>query len=375
MIDDIRVASALEQAVAGGEVGLQVAAYFGDTLIVDAWTGLAAAATGRTVDGDTIFPCFSVAKGVTATAVHVQAERGLLDYSDRIADHWPEFGANGKERATVEDALSHRLGMPQMPPGLQPEQLGDWDAIVDALAGQEPLTEPGTANSYHPLTFGWVLGELVRRTDPGRRPFGRFVLDEVAAPIGIDSLFLGVPDSATDRIAVLESDPRAALPPERAAVRARTLPPQLELVPEVYNRRDVQQACIPATGLTTNARSLARMFAMIANGGELDGTRLLSRERVRSFTERRRNYDEIDQTNMRVVPLSSRGYWLEDAVAGSGPGLICSVGAGGAVAWADLETGLSGAICHNRMLGAVARDRHPLTGLGDAIRAVAADHR
>jgi CubicO group peptidase (beta-lactamase class C family) len=364
MIDDPRVIEALKLAVGRGEDGVQVAAYLGEELIVDAWTG-------RAVDGDTIFPCFSVAKGVTSTAVHLQAERGLLDYSDRIADHWPEFAANGKGEATIEHTLSHRLGLPEMPPGLTPDRLDDWDAIVDLLAAQVPVTAPGTVNSYHPLTFGWVLGEVVRRSDPEHRPFGRFVQEEICEPLQIDSLFLGVPDGDLDRVATLRSEPAAPLPPERAALRARTVPPEIELVPEVYNRRDVLQACIPATGVTANARSLARLFALYANGGELDGTRLLSEQRVRSFTQRRASYDEIDQTHFRVTPVSAHGFWVADAIAGESPGLICNVGAGGAVVWADLETGLAAAVCHNRMFGAVPVDEHPLVPLGDAVRAVA----
>jgi CubicO group peptidase (beta-lactamase class C family) len=228
------------------------------------------------------------------------------------------------------------------------------------------------------MTFGWVLGEVVRRTDPRSRPFGRFVQEEICAPLGLDSLWLGVPDAELERVATLELDdstPAGQLPPERLELRARVVPPQLELVPDVYNRRDVLQACIPATGLTANARSLARLFALYANGGRLGGSRLLSEERVRSLAQPRAGYDEVDQTNFRVMPVGSRGFWLADVVAGSKPGLICNVGAGGAVGWADLETGLAVGICHNRMFAGKPAGEHPLVPLGDAVRALAGELR
>jgi CubicO group peptidase (beta-lactamase class C family) len=218
-----------------------------------------------------------------------------------------------------------------------------------------------------------VLGEVVRRTDPQQRPFGRFVQDEICAPLGIDSLFLGVPDGDLGRVAVLESEPSVPLSGELAALRALTVPPHADLVPQIYNRRDVLQACIPATGLTANARSLARLFAMLANRGTLDGVRLLAAERVDSFGEQRPDYDGIDQTNLRFMPVGTRGFWLADPAAGEG--VICSVGRGGAVAWADLDTGLSAAICHNRLFGAVPPELHPLAPIGAAVRAVAAGIR
>lgn len=369
-----RVAAALEVAKARGETGVQVAAYLHEDLIVDAWIGTSDGRVGRPVDGETLFPSFSVAKGVTSTAVHVQAERGLVDLGAPIATYWPEFAAHGKETATVEDALSHRLGVPQMPEGVMPERLGDWDWIVSRIADLEPLQRPGTVNSYHPLTFGWVLGEVVRRTDPLRRPFGQFVREELCEPLEIDSLWLGVPEHELGRVARLETDGRVReLPPERVALRAKVVPPAIELVPDVYNRADVLQACIPATGLTTNARSLARFFALLANGGKLGDTRLLSEERVRSFTERRACYEEADRTNFYVMPLSSRGYWLDDVVVGGEPNLVCNVGAGGAIAWANLDTGIAVAICHNRMFAAPPGEEHPLVPLGAAVREIARD--
>jgi CubicO group peptidase (beta-lactamase class C family) len=362
--------AALRIAADRGELGLQVAAYLGEELIVDTWTGTADRERERAVEADTLFPCFSVAKSVTATAVHLQAERGLLDYDEPIATYWPEFGAHGKQRATVAHALSHRLGMPQAPPEITPERLGDWDWIIDRLAATSPEYEPGTTNAYLSLTFGWVLAEVVRRTDPSGRAFGQFVQDEICRSLAIDGLWLGVPESALADVAELVSGPATSLSPERQRARAVAIPDAVALTPEIYNRDQVRRVCVPATGLFANARSLAKMFAMLANGGRLGDTSLLSDERVARFATPRPDYDTVDRTNLTVMPVGAFGYWLADPSAGNGPNLICGVGAGGAVAWADLNSGLSVAICHNRMFAGVPIDAHPLAPIGAAIRTI-----
>jgi CubicO group peptidase (beta-lactamase class C family) len=133
-----------------GEIGLQVAAYVEGKHVIDVWGGLADATTGRKVDADTLFPVFSVTKAVTAVALHIQAERGLVDYAMPIAHYWPEFGVHGKDKATVYDALTHRLGVPIMPLGVTPELMCDWDWMVQRLADMHPLFEPGTKAAQIP---------------------------------------------------------------------------------------------------------------------------------------------------------------------------------------------------------------------------------
>src|SRR6516165_2531868 len=195
---------AVDQAIStGGEIGVQVAAYLKGELVVDVWGGLADETSGLKVNGDTLFPVFSVTKAVTATALHIQVERGLIDYDKPICQYWPEFAANGKGNATVRDALTHRTGLPLMPAGVTPEQMCDWDWMIDALAKMKPVFPPGTTSAYHSYTFGWIIAECVRRTDPKRRPFGRFIQEEICVPIGIDNLFIGIPGAAEPRIAKL----------------------------------------------------------------------------------------------------------------------------------------------------------------------------
>lgn len=186
----------------GTEIGVQVAAYLNGELVVDAWAGVADPATGRKVDGGTLFNVFSVTKAVAATALHVQAERGLVDYDSPVARYWPEYGSNGKEAVTVRDALSHRTGTPQMPPAVTPEMMCDWDAMTAGIAALEPIFPVGQP-AYQAVSFGWVIGEIVRRTDPERRSFRDFVAQEIAGPFDIEDLWIGVPEAAEPRIARL----------------------------------------------------------------------------------------------------------------------------------------------------------------------------
>ena len=153
------VQKAIDDAIgAGREVGLQVAAYKDGKLVVDTWGGVADPASGRKVDGDTLFNVYSVTKAVAATALHVQAERGLVDYDAPIVKYWPQYGAHGKGRTTVRDALTHRLHPTDAGRRHTRDDVPDWDAMVRAIADLKPLAEPGTRTLYLSMTFGWIVG-------------------------------------------------------------------------------------------------------------------------------------------------------------------------------------------------------------------------
>ena len=369
----------METAASMGEEGLQVAAYVDGELVVDAWMGLADRETGREVDTKTIFPVFSVTKAIAATAVHLQAERGLIDYADPLAKHWPEFGVNGKDKITVRHVLTHRAGIPQMPDGVTPELICDWDWMVTQIQGLEPLWEPGSRNSYLALTFGWLLGEVVRRTDPGHRPFCQFVQEELCEPLGVDSFFVGLPDRERNRVATLYSDSPSRNPPPAAPYNALALPPRVAPTPEIFNRPDVQAACIPAANGIANARSVARFFALLANRGELDGSRLLSDQRVMACTQLRDDPYQPDEVIGRPPLVGLGGYFVGgdyppgEPLPGAGPHVLCQPGGGQSIAWADLDRRLSAAICHNRMFSNIPPrppHEHPLFAIGEAIRSV-----
>jgi CubicO group peptidase (beta-lactamase class C family) len=370
---DERIEHAVQHALDAGEIGFQVAAYVGNDLVVDVAVGVADETTGVPVQRDTLFCVFSVTKAITVTALHLQVERGLVDYDAPVCHYWPEFAAHGKEDVTVRQALTHRAGIPQMPPGVTPERMCDWSWMARQVANMEPMFQPGTS-AYHSLVFGWIIGELVVRTDPTHRPFGRFVREEFCGPLAIDDLWLGVPDTGLDRVARLSCDMSA---PEPGSIAARTMPWSVAPVAEVHNRRDVIQACLPGAGAVMSARAGARFFAMLASGGTLDGVRVLADETVRAQSAARTNPGEVDQALMGgagvVPPIGNGGYWLADQVAGAGPNLLCHGGSGGSIGWADLDRQVGAVVCHNRMIDTSrpGSSASPFLALGVAIRAIA----
>jgi CubicO group peptidase (beta-lactamase class C family) len=376
----VNVEAALELALDRGEIGLQAAAYVGSDLVVDASAGTVAEGGDAAPVGDsTVFPIFSVTKAVTAIALHVQAERGLVEYDAPVATYWPEYGTKGKEAITVRHVLTHRAGVPQMPVDTTVERLDDWDWIVERLADVEPCCPPDTRNTYLSYSFGWLVGEVVRRTDPWHRPFAQFVRDEILGPLGVDAFWLGVPPGVEPRVAVL-SRPERVASPQPGTLRYDSVPPNVLFGPETYNRPDVHRAVIPAAGGIADARSVARIFSLLANGGEVDGVRLLSEDRVLSFLEPRPDTNGYDETNEAPgMAIGTGAFYLHvDELGYISPGpadrrVLCHPGSGGSVAWADLDARVSLAICHNRQF--IAPPEPPLAALGDAMYEVAVGAR
>jgi CubicO group peptidase (beta-lactamase class C family) len=380
---DPRIARALDNALAAGEVGVQVAAYRDGELVVDAWAG--EARPGVPVDGDTVFPILSAIKGVTAAALHLQAERGRVAYEDRVADHWPQFAAHGKAEITVGDALSHRAGIPQLPAEVTLERMCDWEWMTEAIADLTPALVPGAANAYHAFTFGWLVGEIVRRTDPLRRPFGVFLQEEICAPLQVDSLWSGMPDAAAERCAEVTAASYPGPPAHLAPLRRAAVPSVLGAPQRFQNLPEFRRACIPAGNGIANARSLARFYAMVAGGGELDGTRLLSAQRLDWCAGPREGFADPDHVTGDVSPMGRGGFHLGDPpapaqrsrVVAGGPGTLWHPGGGGTFAWGDPSRHLAVAITHNRLVpahaGTAADVGWDFSELADAVRAAADD--
>lgn len=338
----------------GNEIGVQVVAYLDGRKVVDSFGGIANVDTGQKVDGDTLFNMYSVTKPFAATALHIQADRGLVDYDARVADYWPEYAANGKEATTVRDVLTHRAGIPQMPEGVTPDLMCDWDWMTSQIANLTPLAPPGEKALYLSMTFGWIVGEIVRRTDPKQRTIGKFIREEIALPLNAPDIFVGLPDSELPRLAKMENAqqpvPAEYLPPLYTA----SMPPQVDLIPEVFELPNVRRAEIAGVGGIFSARSCARFWAMLAQGGELDGVRLLSEDLVATFNTPRPNSDEPDPVMFGMpLPLGIAGFWLgrEDPVVGAAkyPWVLCHPGAGNSFGFADPKNKLAVAITHNRM--------------------------
>lgn len=368
-----KVDEAIARALEVGEVGVQVAAYHKGELVVDTWGGLADPKGGRPVDGDTLFNVYSVTKAVAVTALHIQADRGLVDYDARVADYWPEYAAKGKGGTTVRDVLTHRACVPQMPEGVTVEMMCDWERMTAAIADLTPLAEPGSKTLYLSMTFGWIVGELVRRTDPQGRTLGEFVRQEIAQPLGIDDLWIGLPDDAILRVAVQKNDmpelPADMLPPLFLA----SMPPQVALSPAVFELPAVRRAEVAGVGGIFNARSEARFWAMLAGGGALGDVRLLSEQLVNSLRAPRANSEEPDPVMFSIpLPISIGGFWLGGAyppVCSVGnPRAICHPGQGNSIGWADMDNDFAVAICHNRLYNPQSAEEDPLLPIAMAIR-------
>jgi CubicO group peptidase (beta-lactamase class C family) len=310
----------------GPEIGLQVVAYVNGELVIDAWAGVADEHSGKRVDGDTLFMLSSTTKGVTATLAAIAADQGKLDYDQPMAHYWPEFAAHGKDTVTVREVIAQRSGIPQTPVGYTPEWLSDWDRMCRGIADLTPMFPPGQRTSYASLTFGHMIGEVIRRVDG--RSIGQFCQEELAGPLGVD-IYLGVPDHLLDRVAVLKDGQSA--PPQYDERMVGE--PAGSHVAEVFNRREVQQAAIPGSGGIMSARGLARMYAMLANGGELDGVRILSPAAIRRATELQTyEWDEIYRVRVR----RALGYRLgPDCGPKAGPNAFGHVGGGGSFGYAD----------------------------------------
>lgn len=355
---------AVREAVdSGRETGVQVAVARAGEIVFECAAGLADVTTGRPVDAETLFPIFSATKGIAATAVHVQAERGLLDYERPVSDYWPEFRAP----ATVRQALAHRAGVPQMPEGTTVERMCDWDGMAAAVAALEPLWAPGTRMGYHAYTFGWIVGELVRRTDPAARSIGRFVREEIAPAAGAADLWIGIPDAVESRIARLEEGREAVDAPE-GSLLLRAIPAALGTTQAVFGRPDVRRSEHPAAGGIASARSLARMYALLAAGGGP----LLSPERVEQAAAVACAGEDVVMGRPVARGL---GYWVAGEPAGASsapmgpdPASFGHPGAGCSIGWADRGRGVGIALLKNRMLAPATPADNPLTAIAEAIR-------
>jgi CubicO group peptidase (beta-lactamase class C family) len=302
----------------GKERGAQVAVYHDGKLIVDAWAGVADVRTGAPVDAETLFPVFSTTKGLEATVIHILAERGQIEYDKPIAHYWPEFAANGKEAITVRHALAHTSGIPYMPVGIGHKELCDWDTMCRLVAQLKPAWPAGQKSFYHPVTFGWILGEVARRVDG--RAFQPFVDEEIAGPLGINTMFAGIPAELEPRVAFLEEHYPPTTPPETPQAppnpAEQGVPAFMNPLGDWMNRSDARRACIPASNGIMNARAIARHYAALLPGG-VDGVELLPPSRMKLATELQIPGEGFVEG---TTPRKGLGYGLGDGGSATGFG-------------------------------------------------------
>jgi len=347
----------------GKERGAQVAVYYDGKLIVDAWAGVTDVRTGAPVDADTLFPVFSTTKGLQATVMHMLAERGKIQYDAPIAHYWPEFAQNGKEGITIRHALAHTSGIPFMPVGIGHKELCDWDMMCRLVAQLKPASPPGEKVVYHPVTYGWILGEVARRVDG--RPFQSFVDAEISGPLGIATMFAGIPAELEPRVAYLEEifppiDP-AAPPPPPPNPAEEGVSAFMRPLHEWMNRSDARRACIPASNGIMNARAIARLYASLMPGG-VDGIEILPPERVRIATELNIPGEGFVEG---VTPRKALGYGLGDggSVTGFGHG-----GYGGSAGYGNVPYRLAVGVTRNLfssndLAGLVAKEIRSALGI------------
>jgi CubicO group peptidase (beta-lactamase class C family) len=323
----------------GKERGLQATAYFQGRLVLDTWAGTQDD-SGKRVTGDTLFPMYSTGKGIAATLIHILAERGKLHYDDPIAKHWPEFAANGKGNITVRHALNHTAGLANLPNKIDPHMLADWNAMVKWIEQARPATPPGTEMAYHAVTFAWIVGELAQRIT-GRR-FTELVQEEICRPLGITTLFFGIPDEVESRVAVIEQGPAVSA----GAKEMTSIPETILPLGAWINRPATRRTVIPASTGIMNTRAVARHYAALLLGG-VDGVELLPPERVKVATSLQRPDDKPDAPSLP----KSLGYAVGGPNSIFGPRLTAfgHSGYGGSTGFADPEVAFAFSFARNRL--------------------------
>lgn len=341
-----------------GEVGASVCVMVDGEPVVDLWGGVADR-DGRAWAEDTVSVVFSTTKGVTALCAHILASRGKLDLTAPVTAYWPEFGQAGKENITVGMLLSHRAGLPVVSTPLAADAFFDWAGMIAALEKEPPAWEPGTRHGYHAFTFGWLVGEVVRRASG--LSLGEFVRTEIAEPLGLD-LWLGLPEEIEPRVAAMgPAEPQPGDVPAKLAVVAATEPESLQARLMVntggylqggFDSRAGHAAELGAVGAVTNARALAGMYSTLACGGAplVDGaalarmsTTVAAGADALAFANSRYTYGFVPSVDNRREPPGLRDSMILSSDAFGHPGL------GGGVGFASPANRMSFAYTMNAM--------------------------
>jgi CubicO group peptidase (beta-lactamase class C family) len=349
----------------GLEVGASFSAYHRGEKVVDLWGGIADETTGRPWAEDTIEVVFSTTKGVTAICAHKLAQEGKLDFDAPVAKYWPEFAQNGKNDIPVSYLLSHRAGLAWVDTPMTAEEVFEWDPVIRALEGQTPVWEPGTQHGYHATTYGWLVGEIIKRITG--MSVGTYFRREIGDPLHLD-FWIGLPEAEEPRVARLVggvAPSSEGVDEETRKLIEQFMGPDTELgkalfAPggalggqDIYNSRALHAAEIPAAGGIGDARSLARLYAACV--GEVDGIRVLTPEEVKIAT--------VQQTEgpNRILLGFDMQFGLGFIVPSSmitlgGPNSFGHFGAGGSVGWGDPDAEFGFGYVMNKMAMGLAGD-------------------
>ena len=345
--------------------GAQLAVFVDGDLVID----LAGGTTGP--DGDretheTRHVLFSCTKPYAAVTLHSLVEEGALAYDDRVVDHWPEFAEKGTDKAaiTVRQVLSHTAGLQKSTIDDRPTVWSDWDTVIETLEDQDPLSPPGEVPAYHALTFGWLVGELVRRVSG--TSIERAAADRVFGPLDMARTGIGLREGEDDDVATVvgfEPFDRCRDPGEGLGDNAAVAAP--------FNAETVHRAVVPAANGIGTARDMARFYACLANGGELEGTRLLEPETVERMT-RLEAETESDGTLDREARFAL-GFWKGGTTIApygslSPKHVFGHAGLGSSVGWADPEENVGFSYVTNGVRDGSYEHLARVNALADAVR-------
>ena len=323
---------------------------------------------------------YSTSKGMAAIAVALAHSRGLIDFDAPVASYWPEFAQNGKEAVTVRQLLSHQAGLCAVDERLDSGNLGDLDAVAEAIARQAPAWEPGTRHGYHPFSIGWYESELIRRADPKGRSLGRFFAEEVAEPLGLEFYF-GLPaEIESERVASIKGFSRASalvhlrsMPPKMIAgfTRRKSLTYRAFANPKLRGPADLDAPEYRKLELTAAAgvgqvRSIAKAYGELATGGRRLG---ITPETLEELTgPPRPPTGGAEDLVLRVPTAYAAGFMKPSEVwpFAPSPRAFGHPGAGGSFAFADPDAELGFAYAPNR-LGHHLRDDPREKALRDAV--------
>ncbi len=364
--------------------------YQGKT-VVDIWGGT------RNSDGepwlkDTVATSFSTTKGVASTLLHIIVDKGLADYDDPISRHWPDFAQNGKQHITIRQAMCHEAGLYDIANMIEhPSEMLDWDHMIKLLAQRKPCHTPGTLNAYHGLTYGWLIGGIIEHITG--RTFGEVLEEDLIKPLQLDGCFIGIPPSEFHRRADLINHPRKRSPtnnnhpskPLRQNLNeqwkkwlAKTLYKQLVpkdtklgLIPKGiirfdFNDEETVQAQIPAANGMFTARSLATIYAMLANGGQWQGQQVLTPATIKRASQiQNRRWDKV----VPVPMLWRLGYHRVFTNGPKTPHAFGHFGFGGSGAWCDPSRELAMAMTLNHGVGTPFGDTRTAVINGSVLKA------
>lgn len=352
-----------ENFASRGDVGAAVAVMIDGEMVVDLWAGYADKARSRPWGPDTIVNLYSTTKGMVSICVHRLVDQGLLDLDAPVAEYWPEFAQAGKEDLPVRFLLSHRAGLPALREMLPSGSILDWDTMTAALAAEKPWWEPGTKHGYHAVTFGWLVGEVVRRVSG--KSVGAYFREEVAEPLGLDFHIGMAPEHDARTAEIIQAPPpppgeeyqffaEVMSDPSSIAFKAYVLSAD-EFDLDRVNTREWRAAEMPAINGHGNARALARAYGALARGGELDGVRILSQAAIENATvEQSSGIDVVQMVPSRIA----LGFCLTmpEVPFGPNPGSFGHAGMGGSLGFADPDAKVGFGYAMNQMLMSTTPD-------------------